>query len=75
MIIESGLIFCYTLFMIDVTPVEQVAQPEAQKSAPAKAIEQKPNATPLKEIKAPRNAIFGSIEVKENVDSDLLTPQ
>lgn len=59
--------------MIDVTPVEQVVQPEAQKVVPAKAVEQKPNATPLKEIKAPRNAIFGSIEVKENLDSDLLT--
>ncbi len=70
---EFEVFFCYTFFMVDITPVEQTVQAEPQKSAPAKAVEQKPNATPLKEIKAPRNAIFGSIEVKENLDSDLLT--
>ena len=59
--------------MIDVTPLEQAVQPEPQKSVPAKVIEQKPNATPMKEIKAPRTAIFGRIEVKEDLNTDLLS--
>ena len=59
--------------MPDITAPEQTVQPEPAKAAPLASVDNGPNTTPLKEVVPPRTAIFGRIEVNEDLNADLLT--